>query len=143
MAVPDVIALDIFKNQHRAGIFTTTVPLTVDSDSEILVGVIHKEDYKKLLYQISNEGGVNELDFAFYGAAIDDQSHGTDVPPSPPPDYDGTNKIYFLLPNGIGTVPIDDSVATTVTDNWTWVLITVKRTVSGQDTTGFLYIRGE
>lgn len=143
MAIPDVISLDIFKNQHRAGIFTKTIPLTVDSDTEILVGAIHKEDYKKLLLQHSNAGLTNSFDFAFYGAAIDDQSHGTDVPPSPPPDYDGTNEIYFPLPNGIGVVPPDDSIAMTVTDNWTWILVTVKRTVVGQSTTGSLYIRGE
>jgi len=142
VVVPTIIELTVLKNTFRDGIFTNTTPLVVDDDAEILIGAVHKEDYKKLLFQISNDGG-NSLDFAFYGAGIDDLSHGKDVPFLPPPDYDGTNLLWSVLPNSTGTVPTIDSAAQTITDNWTWVLITVKRTIGGQSTTGNLYVRGE
>lgn len=142
MVVPIVIELVRLKNIFRDGIFTKTIPLDVNDDSEIIVGAVHKEDFKKLLFQISNDGG-NSLDFAFYATAIDDNSHGTDVPFSPPPDYDGTNLIWSVLPNSTGTIPTIDSFPQSITDNWTWVLITVKRTDAGLSTTGSIYIRGE
>lgn len=142
MVVPTVIELVRLKNTFRDGIFTKTVPLVVDDDAEIIVGAVHKEDFNKLLFQLSNTG-ANSFDFAFYAVGIDDLSHGTDVPPAPPPDYDGTNLLWAVIPNNTGAVPTINSVSQTITDNWTWVLITVKRTTAGQSTTGNLYIRGK
>jgi hypothetical protein len=142
MVVPTVIELEILKNTYRDGIFTQTVPLVVDSDTEIIVGAVHKEDFKQVLWQFTNDG-ANGLDFQFYAAAVDDLSHGTNKPFSPPPDYDGTTTTWFAVPNGGASVDTIDSDSRIITDNWTWVMITVKRTTSGQDTSGFLQIRGE
>lgn len=142
MVVPNVLELAVLNNTYRDGVFTSTVPLTVDNDAEIIVGAVHKEDFKKLLFQFSNEG-ANSLDFAFYATGLDDLSNGKDVPFSPPPDYDGSNLIWAVIPNNAGTVTALNSFPQTITDNWTWVLITVKRTTAGQSTTGNLYIRGE
>lgn len=144
MVVPDVLTLLVLKNTFRDGIFTLTVPFTVDSDTEVPVGAIHKEDVKKLILQLANLGATNSFDFQFYGAVVDDQSHGTNKPFSPPPDFDvGNTEAWFPLPNGSGTILPDASDAESVSDNWTWVLLTIKRTTAGQDTTGSVDIRGE
>ncbi len=140
MAPPTVIPLDVLKNTFRDGIFTNTFPFTVNSDTEVDVGVIHKEDFKKVLFQLKNLG-VNGFDFVFYGAAVDDTSHGTDVPFLPPPDF--ANGDYFPLPVGTGTINGGDNDARIITDNWTWVLLRVKRTSAGLDTTISLDVRGE
>ncbi len=143
MAVPVVITLveENIKHTLRNGNYSKIVPLVVNSDTEILVGAVHKEEFNKLLFQISNEG-VNSLDFAFYGASLDELKTGSSPPSSEPPDYDGTNVIWSTLPNNVGSVLTVASTPQTITDNWAWILITVKRTDTGLDTTGNLHIRG-
>ena len=144
MVVPTVLTLNILKNTFRDGIFTLTESFTVDSGTEVPVGAVHKEDFKKLLFQLANLGPDNSFNFQFYGAAVDDQSHGTNDPFLPPPDFVVDNtEVYFPLPNGSGVVAPDASDAESVSDSWTWVLLTVKRTAAGLDTTGSVDIRGE
>jgi len=141
MVVPDIIELSVFRTPMGNPVFAAEVTLTVNSDSEIILGVVHKEDFTKLLFHINNSGS-NSLDFQFYAAAKNDIT-SSNMPHDSPPDYDGTTAVWFALPNGSGTVTTLDSDGRVVTDNWVWVLITVKRTTTGLDTNGLLHARGE
>ena len=145
MAIPTQIILKPLKNTYRDGLFTpedknlvTLIP--VDSDSQVTIGAIHKEDVKKLLTEIINSGG-NPLDIFFYGTSVDDDSHGTNKPFSPPPDENSV--VWFPLPNGTFTINVGLNDSRIVTDNWTWILVRVARTNAGQDTVVTLQIRGE
>lgn len=139
MTVPNIIDLIAFRTSRGTAIFITEQTLNVNSDAEIIVGAIHKEDFTNLLFQINNSG-ANSLDFAFYGSAENDIV-ASNLPHEPPPDYDGTTALWTLLPEGTGSVATSNSDARFVSDPWTWILITVKRTTAGQSTTGLLSAR--
>ena len=90
MAIPDVINLKPLKNTYRDGIFTPETPgqvqgVVVDSDVQVTLGAVHKEDFFKIIWELVNSG-INGVDLFFFGAAVDDDSHGTNKPFSPPPD---------------------------------------------------------
>ena len=143
MATPDIIELKPLQNQFQDGTFTPEDPnqvegIAVDTDTQKTLGAIHKENFKQIIFEMLNNG-VNPCDIFFYGAAEDDIT-GTDDPHLPPPD-DASNE-WFLLPQG--TVPIVGGAndARIITDNWTWLMIRIARTNSGQDTTVDIRIRG-
>ncbi len=145
MVVPTQILLKPLKNTYRDGLFTPQTPslvtdFVVNSDTPVTVGAVHKEDVKKLLFSILNTG-ANSLDISFFGAGLDDDSHGTEKPFSPPPDDASIE--WVPLPSGTATVPNNGNDARNVTDNWTWVMIQVARTTSGQNAILTLRIRGE
>lgn len=138
MANPPVITLEILKNKFRDNIFVKTIDLDNLGDTFADIGAIHKEDYKKLLFQIHNEG-ANDIDVEFFGVAEDDNPPAFDNEPLPvPPDF--ASGKYIPLPNGLSTV--STNTACTLTDVWTWVLIRAKLSSAGQATTGKLFVRG-
>lgn len=148
MAIPTIIELKPLKNTYRDGIFTpenkalvTDIP--VNSDNQVTLGAVHKEDFFKIIWQIINNG-ANPLDIFFYGAALDDDSHGAggpgNIPFLPPPD--DTSNEWLLLPFGTVTVAAGVNDGRIVTDNWTWIMIRYARTNSGQDALLTLNIRG-
>ena len=144
MAIPAIINLKPLKNTYRDGIFTPETPsqvtnIAVDTDAQKTLGAVHKEDFFKIIWQMINNG-ANPADFFFYGAALDDDSHGTEKPFSPPPDEDSNE--WLLLPFGNITVPAGENEGRIVTDNWTWIMIRIARTNAGQDTNIDLRIRG-
>lgn len=148
MAIPTIINLKPLKNTYRDGIFTvenkslvTNIP--VDSDTPVTLGAVHKEDFYKIIWQIINNG-INPLDVTFYGAALDDDSHGANgpgnIPFSPPPD--DTSNEWLLLPFGTVSVLGGENDGRIVTDNWTWIMIKYARTNAGLDALLTLNIRG-
>lgn len=127
---PTVLTPTPEKNSFRDGIFTATQAIVVTDSFADLVAIL-KEDYDKLLLQFKNLG-ANGFDVEIYGSA---EANAADVPP----DFDLED--YTLLPNGAITVATDASDAVSNTDVWTWVLIRVKRSGAGDDTTGSMFVR--
>ncbi len=140
MAPPPIISLNIRKNIFAKTIYTTTFPFAVDSDAEVDVGAIHKEDYAKIIMEFFNTGG-NGVDLTIYGTSMDDGSNPPATPPSPPPEF--STEIYRILDNGIFGVSGISSDARKIADNITWVLIRAKRTTAGMDTLLNIFVRGE
>lgn len=143
MAVPDIIELKPLQNQFQDGTFTPDDPnqitgIVVDSDVEVTLGAVHKENFKQLIFEMVNNGG-NPADFFYYGTAVDDIV-GTDDPHNPPPD-EASNQ-WMALPNGIITIDPNSNDGRIVTDNWTWIMIKIARTTASLDTTVDLRIRG-
>lgn len=141
--VPEIVLI-VLKNTYRDGIFTKTIPFGPTTDTEAVVGAVHKEDFAQLLWQLRNTGATNGVDFMFYAMAEDDESHGTEKPYDAPPDFDpAAHGVWFEVPNFTATVDAEETDARIITDNWTWVLVTVISTVAASPTSGTIYIRGE
>lgn len=149
MVAPNVLRMEKLHNTFRDGVFSF-IPITeapfnetdiiISTDTETDFGVIHKEDFKKVLFQFKNLGS-NSITLTFYGAAINDIENGTDNPVSPPPDFSTGD--YFALPTGVTIIDGNETDARIATDNWTWILIRAKSTNAGQATTAQVIIRGK
>ena len=129
---PTVLALTPEKTTYRDGRFTATQAIVVTDSFADLVAIL-KEDYDKFLLQFKN-AGANGFDVEVYGSA---EANAAGVPP----DFDLED--YTLLPNGAITVATDASDAVSNSDIWTWILIRVKRSGAGDDTTGSMFVRAK
>ncbi len=100
------------------------------SDSFVVKGTFDVRNYTSLLFYIQNSGGTNDLDYDVYGHA--DPNNGT------APTF--STNTWFQL-KGTTTVQENAVGVETLTDRYAYVVLRMKRTSSGQDTTGKVWVR--
>ena len=100
------------------------------TDSFVVKGTFDVRDYTSLLFYIQNSGGTNDLDYDMYGHA--DPNDGT------APTF--STNTWFPL-KGTTTVQENAVGVETLTDRYAYVVLRMKRTSSGQDTTGKVWVR--
>ncbi|KKL91958.1 hypothetical protein LCGC14_1889470 [marine sediment metagenome] len=95
--------------------------------------VIDNRNMASLLIHLFNNAGTNSFDYEISGHAKQ-----VDVPPA----LSIAPKDWVVLPNGTGSVANDANAALTVTDDWAWIAIRLKRTVSSNNSIADIFIRG-
>lgn len=100
------------------------------TDAFVVKGTFDVRNYTKLLFYIQNSGGTNDLDYDLYGHG--DENAGT------APTF-STNTWFQLK----GTTTIQENAVKieTLTDRYAYVVLRMKRTSSGQDTTAKVWVR--
>ncbi len=113
--------------------------ITIDNDAfsatlaDVENIVIDNRNMASLLIQLFNNAGTNSFDFEISGHAKE-----VDVPPAlsiAPEDW-------VVLPGGTGSVANDAAVAVSVTDDWAWIAIRLKRTVASNNSIADVFLRG-
>ncbi|MCV0398543.1 MAG: hypothetical protein K5785_00955 [Nitrosarchaeum sp.] len=105
--------------------------IAVSSNSFVDEHYIDMADLQKLLIQIQNKHASNSLDYAIYGFAEE---------LAMPPAYNAER--YHEL-KASTTIAADSQDSVSVTDNWRWILIRLKRTTTDQDSTASIFVRGK
>jgi len=144
MAVTPVISLKPLKNLYRRGHFvpvdrTAFEGINVTSQTLATLGAIHKEDYDTILFQFII--GAENIEFEIYGSALDDDSHGDDMPNDPPPEDDSNE--WLLLPEGAFTGVTNGSVARLINDRYTWIMVRYKLAAPAPVSTFTVRIRAD
>ena len=103
---------------------------TVIADVENII--IDNRNLASLLIHLFNDGGTNSFDYEISGHAKE-----VDTPPS----LSEPNEDWHVLPDGTGSIANNASDAVSVTDDWAWIAIRLKRTSSGLDSIANVYIR--
>ena len=112
--------------------------ITIDNDafSATLADVenilIDNRNQSKLLIHLFNNGGTNSFDFEVSGHAEE-----LDAPPA----LAVAPTEWFVLPNGTGALANNASIALCITDNWAWIAIRLRRTITALDSIADVFIR--
>lgn len=114
-----VIATDVLEDE--------SITLT---NSFVVKGTFDVVNYTSLLFYIQNSGDTNDLDYDLYGHA--DPNDGT------APTF--STNTWFQL-KGTTTVQENAVAIETLTDRYAYVVLRIKRTSSGQDTTAKVWVR--
>ena len=114
-----VIATDVLEDE--------SITLT---DSFVVKGTFNVINYTILLFYIQNSGGTNDLDYELYGHA--DPNNGT------APTF-STNTWFQLKAST--TIQENAVGVETLTNRYAYVVLRMKRTALGQDTTAKVWVR--
>lgn len=145
MAPPVEILLRPLRNLYRRGHFVPEnknafLDIDVTSQTMTTLGAIHKEDYDTILFQFIIGSGA-DVNFEIFGSALDDDSHGDDMPHDPPPDENSNE--WLLLPEGMFTVPLSTSVGRLVNDRYTWIMVKYHLVNASPDSSFTVRIRAD
>ena len=100
------------------------------TDSFVVKGTFDVRNYQRLLFYIQNSGATNDLDYDLYGHA--DPNDGT------APAF--STNTWFLLKTTT-TVQENAVGVETLTDRYAYVVLRIKRTGAGLDTTAKVWVR--
>ena len=123
MATPTVITLDELHDAQFFTYFFKKVGFLVDIGTDQDVGAFIKVVGSDILLQFNNTG-ANDLIYTLYGLNQD-----VDVP------LDFSLGDWLPLPNGSATIEGSRTDAHTISDNWFWILLRVRKIPAGGDTT--------
>jgi len=114
------------RNLYRTNIVNEEV--FVESNGFIEVVTIDNRNFARTVYHIYNSG-ANSLDYTFHGHV--DPNNGL------PPNFNATWKQIIEVPV---TLPPNTPQVETLTDKYSWIRLSMKRTVTDQDTKAQLWI---
>ena len=96
--------------------------------------VIDNRNLAFLLMQLINPAGTNGFDYRVI-------AHAKETPAGNPPALDEPPEDWQTLTASDITVNNNESSAQTLSDDWTWVVIQLKRTTPGQNSIASVYLR--
>ena len=102
------------------------------ADEEIIM--IDNSNMASLLIHLFNNAGTNSFDYEVSGHG--NYNGGT------PPSLSVAPQDWFVLPSGTGAVANNASAAVSVTDDWAWIAIRLRRTVASNDSIADVRVRG-
>lgn len=122
-----------YATDEQLGIAVNTDAFVATPQTDERIILIDNRNLKSLLIHFFNNAGTNGFDFEVSG-------HAKEV--DAPPTLSVAPEDWHVLPNGTGTVTDDDSDAVSVTDDWAWIAIRLKRTSAGLNSIADIFIRG-
>lgn len=120
--------------------FGESLAIAVDNDNfsttiaDVENIIIDNSNMASLLIHLFNNAGTNSFDYEVSGHA----NYNNGVPPG----LNEPARDWFILPSGTGSIANNASAALSVTDDWAWIMIRVKRTTAAQDSVADVRVRG-